>query len=146
MVVVSAMGKTTDLLIDMAKSISDRTDPRELDALLSTGELQSCSLMTMALHSLGCSAISLSGAQAGILTDARHRRAKIAIVDPKRIVEELDSGKIVIVAGFQGINEDLDITTLERGGSDTSAIAIAAGLDASRCEIYTDVDLSLIHI
>ena len=139
-VVVSAMGKTTDLLIDMAKSISDRTDPRELDALLSTGELQSCSLMTMALHSLGCSAISLSGAQAGILTDARHRRAKIAIVDPKRIIEELDSGKIVIVAGFQGINEDLDITTLERGGSDTSAIAIAAGLDASRCEIYTDVD------
>ncbi len=138
--VVSAMGDTTDRLIEMAERVAGSPDPRELDALLSTGELQSCTLVTMALHSMGCRAISLSGAQAGIRTDSRHRRARISVVEPKRITQELGSGKIVIVAGFQGITDELDVTTLERGGSDTTAVAVAAGLGAARCEIYTDVD------
>ena len=138
--VVSAMGDTTDRLVEMAERVAGRPDPRELDALLATGELQSCSLVTMALHSMGRLAISLSGAQAGIRTDSRHRRARISVVEPGRITRELDSGKIVIVAGFQGITDDLDVTTLERGGSDTTAVAVAAGLGARRCEIYTDVD------
>ena len=138
--VVSAMGDTTDRLIELAEKVAGRPDTRELDALLATGELQSCTLMAMALHSLGCSAISLSGAQAGIRTDSRHRGARISVVDPVRITRELESGKTVIVAGFQGITDDLDVTTLERGGSDTTAVAVAAGLGALRCEIYTDVD------
>lgn len=138
--VVSAMGDTTDRLIALAERVAGRPDTRELDALLATGELQSCTLMAMALHSLGCGAISLSGAQAGIRTDSRHRRARISVVEPERITRELEAGKIVIVAGFQGITDDLDVTTLERGGSDTTAVAVAAGLDALRCEIYTDVD------
>ena len=138
--VVSAMGDTTDRLIKLAEKVAGRPDTRELDALLATGELQSCTLMAMALHSLGCGAISLSGAQAGIRTDSRHRGARISVVQPERITRELESGKIVIVAGFQGITDDLDVTTLERGGSDTTAVAVAAGLGASRCEIYTDVD------
>ena len=138
--VVSAMGDTTDRLIELAEKVAGRPDTRELDALLATGELQSCTLMAMALHSLGCGAISLSGAQAGIRTDSRHRGARISVVEPERITRELQSGKIVIVAGFQGITDDLDVTTLERGGSDTTAVAVAAGLGASRCEIYTDVD------
>ena len=140
--VVSAMGDTTDRLIRKAEEVArpERPNTRELDALLATGELESSTLMTMALHSLGRSAISLSGAQAGIRTDSRHRRARISVVEPERITRELESGKIVIVAGFQGITEDLDVTTLERGGSDTTAVAIAAGLGALRCEIYTDVD------
>ena len=138
--VVSAMGDTTDRLIELAEKVAGRPDTRELDALLATGELQSCTLMAMALHSLGCGAISLSGAQAGIRTDSRHRGARISVVQPERITRELESGKIVIVAGFQGITDDLDVTTLERGGSDTTAVAVAAGLGASRCEIYTDVD------
>ena len=134
------MGDTTDRLIKLAEKVAGRPDTRELDALLATGELQSCTLMAMALHSLGCGAISLSGAQAGIRTDSRHRGARISVVQPERITRELESGKIVIVAGFQGITDDLDVTTLERGGSDTTAVAVAAGLGASRCEIYTDVD------
>ena len=140
--VVSAMGDTTDRLIRKAEEVArpERPNTRELDALLATGELESSTLMTMALHSLGRGAISLSGAQAGIRTDSRHRRARISVVEPERITRELESGKIVIVAGFQGITEDLDVTTLERGGSDTTAVAIAAGLGALRCEIYTDVD------
>ena len=138
--VVSAMGDTTDRLIELAERVAGRPDTRELDALLATGELQSCTLMAMALHSLGCGAVSLSGAQAGIRTDSRHRGARISVVEPERITRELRSGKIVIVAGFQGITDDLDVTTLERGGSDTTAVAVAAGLGASRCEIYTDVD------
>ena len=134
------MGDTTDRLIELAERVAGRPDTRELDALLATGELQSCTLMAMALHSLGCGAVSLSGAQAGIRTDSRHRGARIAVVEPERITRELRSGKIVIVAGFQGVTDDLDVTTLERGGSDTTAVAVAAGLGASRCEIYTDVD------
>lgn len=138
-VVVSAMGNTTDELIAMAEKISSQPPARELDVLLSTGELQSATLMAMALHSLGCDAVSLSGGQAGILTDSRHRGAKISSVRAGRILTELQLGKVVIVAGFQGITEHTEVTTLERGGSDTTAVAIAAGLSAERCEIYTDV-------
>ena len=138
--IVSAMGNTTDDLIAMAHQVSDRPDPREMDVLLSTGELVSCTLMAMALRSMGYKAISLSGAQAGIRTDTSYGKAKIAGVLPKRVLDELSNGKIVIVAGFQGITEDMDTTTLGRGGSDTTAVAIAAGLGADRCEIYTDVD------
>ena len=139
-IVVSAMGDTTDDLISMAHQVSDRPDPREMDVLLSTGELVSCTLMAMALRSMGYGAVSLSGAQAGIRTDTTFGKAKIAGVEPQRILDELAKGNIVIVAGFQGITEGLDITTLGRGGSDTSAVAIAAGLGAERCEVYTDVD------
>ena len=138
--VVSAMGDTTDDLIALAHHIADRPDPRELDVLLSTGELVSCTLMAMALRSMGYKAISLSGGQAGIRTDTRYGRAQIAGVEPQRILGELAEGNIVIVAGFQGITEDMDITTLGRGGSDTTAVAIAAGVGAQQCEVYTDVD------
>ena len=138
--VVSAMGGTTDQLIALAHQMSSRPDERELDLLLSTGELISCTLMAMALRSLGYKAISLSGAQAGIRTDTTYGRAKIASVDPHRIHSELDKGFTVIVAGFQGVTEDLDITTLGRGASDTTAVALAASLGAARCEIYTDVE------
>ena len=138
--VVSAMGDTTNDLIAMAEQVSDRPDPRELDVLLSTGELVSCTLMAMALRSLGRDAVSLSGAQAGIRTDTSHGRARIAVVEPGRVTEELNEGRIVIVAGFQGVTEDMDVTTLGRGASDLSAVAIAAGLDADRCEVYTDVE------
>ena len=139
-VVVSAMGDTTDELIGLANQISERPDARELDVLLSTGELVSCTLMAMALRTMGYASVSLSGAQAGIRTDASYGRARIAGVSPERIISEVDKGNIVIVAGFQGITEDLDITTLGRGGSDTTAVAIAAGVEADRCEVYTDVD------
>jgi len=139
-VVVSAMGDTTDLLIDLALEVSERPDDRELDVLLSTGEIISSTLMAMALKSLGYPAISLSGAQAGIRTDATYRRARITHVEPERIMKELDKGTIVIVAGFQGITSDMDITTLGRGGSDTTAVAMAASLGAEVCEIYTDVE------
>ncbi|MEW6034751.1 MAG: aspartate kinase [Chloroflexota bacterium] len=138
-VVVSAMGKTTDQLIELAHRITDAPDAREMDVLLSTGELISSTLLTMALKKLGVEAISLSGAQAGIVTDTKHRRASILRVDPKRIREELDKGKVVIVAGFQGMTDALDVTTLGRGGSDTTAVALAAALKADSCEIYTDV-------
>ena len=139
-VVVSAMGNTTDDLIDLARSVSDAPVARELDLLLSTGELVSCTLMAMALRSIGREAISLSGAQAGIRTDTSYGKARIAGVDPQRILSELDKDQIVIVAGFQGMTKDMDITTLGRGGSDTTAVALAAGLGADRCEVYTDVD------
>lgn len=139
-ITLSAMGDTTDDLIELAGQISDRPDPREMDVLLSTGELVSCTLMAMALRNMGYKAISLSGAQAGIRTDTSHGRARIAGIDPARMHQELDKGNIVIVAGFQGITEDMDVTTLGRGGSDTTAVALAAGLGAQRCEIYTDVD------
>ena len=138
--VVSAMADTTDELIALAEGISSSPDPRELDILLSTGELVSCTLVAMALRSLGCNAISLSGAQAGILTDSSHGKAKIALVDARRIVDEVNAGNIVIVAGFQGVTAEMDVTTLGRGGSDTTAVAIAAGIGADRCEIYSDVD------
>ena len=138
--VVSAMGDTTDDLIDLANEVSERPDAREMDVLLSTGELVSCTLMAMALRAMGYESVSLSGAQAGIRTDSSYGRARIAGVSPERIISEVDRGNIVIVAGFQGITEDMDITTLGRGGSDTTAVAIAAGVEADRCEVYTDVD------
>ncbi|MEE9491152.1 MAG: aspartate kinase [Dehalococcoidia bacterium] len=138
--VVSAMGDTTDELIELANQVTDHPDDRELDVLLSTGEIVSSTLLAMALRSLGANAISLSGAQAGIRTDAVYSRARILGIDPHRISKELEKNKIVIVAGFQGITEEMDITTLGRGGSDTTAVALAVGLGADRCEIYTDVD------
>ncbi len=139
-VVVSAMGDTTDRLIELAESISSTPEPRELDILLSTGELVSCTLLAMALRELGEQAISMSGAQAGVRTDTAHGRATIVSFDAERVRSELDAGRIVIVAGFQGINEEMDVTTLGRGGSDTTAVALAAVLGAARCEVYTDVD------
>ncbi|HAL49487.1 MAG: aspartate kinase [SAR202 cluster bacterium] len=139
-VVVSAMGDTTDELIELANSISNHPDPREMDVLLSTGELVSCTITAMALRSLGYRAISLSGAQAGITTNTSHGQAQIAGMNPERIMEELTSGDIVIVAGFQGVTPEMDVTTLGRGGSDTTAVALAAALRAARCEVYTDVD------
>ncbi len=138
--VVSAMGDTTDELIDLARTVSNEPDPRELDFLLSTGELVSITLLSMALRSLGYDAISLSGPQAGIRTDNSYGRARISQVDPDRISRELDAGRLVIVAGFQGLTPDDDVTTLGRGGSDTTAVALAAALGADRCDIYTDVE------
>ena len=139
-VVVSAMGNTTDDLVQLASSVSKRPEPRELDLLLSSGELVSCTLMAMALRSLWYQAISLTGLQAGIQTDTSFGRARISAIDPHRITKELNSGKITIVAGFQGFTEDMDVTTLGRGGSDTTAVALAAALEAERCEVYTDVE------
>ncbi len=139
-VVVSAMGDTTDELIEMAYQVTERPSGRELDMLLSTGELVSSTLLAMALREMGCEAISLSGAQAGIRTDATYSRARILQVESKRVVKELEKGNIVIVAGFQGITEEMDITTLGRGGSDTTAVALAASLGAEVCQIYTDVE------
>ena len=138
--VVSAMGDSTDELIELAHSVSKQPHPRELDLLLSTGELVSCTLLTMALRDLGQEAVSLTGSQAGIYTDTSHGRARIHRIDTARMLKELHEGRIVVVAGFQGITEDEDITTLGRGGSDTTAVALAAALEADRCEIYTDVD------
>ena len=139
-VVVSAMGDTTDELIELAYQLSKHPDRRELDVLLSTGEIVSSTLLTMALHDMGYQAISLSGAQAGIRTDATYSRARILKVEAKRVVRELQKGNIVIIAGFQGVTEEMDITTLGRGGSDTTAVALAASLRAEVCQIYTDVD------
>ena len=139
-VVVSAMGDTTDELIELAYQLSKHPDRRELDVLLSTGEIVSSTLLTMALHDMGYQAISLSGAQAGIRTDATYSRARILKVEAKRVVRELEKGNIVIIAGFQGVTEEMDITTLGRGGSDTTAVALAASLGAEVCQIYTDVD------
>jgi aspartate kinase len=138
-VVVSAMGNTTDQLIKLANQITKEPDPRELDLLLSTGEIVSCTLLAMALRELGSEAISLSGAQAGIHTDDTFSSARIESVDAQRILAELEKGRIVIVAGFQGATADMETTTLGRGGSDTTAVALAAALNAQRCEIYTDV-------
>lgn len=139
-VVVSARGKTTDELIDMAFAICDNPDSRELDMLVSTGEQISISLMAMAIHSLGYPAISLTGGQVGITTDSSYTKARIVNISTKKIDEELEKGNIVIVAGFQGIDVNCNITTLGRGGSDTTAVAIAAKMKADLCEIYTDVD------
>jgi len=139
-VVVSAMGDTTDELIELAYQVSKHPDRRELDHLLSTGEIVSSTLLAMALHGMGYQAISLTGAQAGIRTDAAHSRARILKVESKRVVKEMEKGNIVIIAGFQGVTEEMDITTLGRGGSDTTAVALAAGLGAETCQIYTDVE------
>ena len=134
------MGDNTDLLIGLAKQITDQPPAREMDMLLATGEQVSVALMAMAIHSLGHKAISMTGAQMGILTDSTHTKARIRSISTERIRRALDEGSIVIAAGFQGIDEDFDITTLGRGGSDTTAVALAAVLGAKSCEIYTDVD------
>jgi aspartate kinase len=140
-VVVSAMGKTTDGLVKLANEISSHPSRREMDMLLSTGEQVSISLLSMALQELGQPAISMTGAQVGIITEAEHSRARILQIPKERLEQHLNEGKVVVVAGFQGITstEELEITTLGRGGSDTSAVALAAALQADRCEIYTDV-------
>ena len=138
--VVSAMGHTTDHLVDLAQQITDQPPAREMDMLLSTGEQVSVALMAMAIHSLGYQAISMTGAQMGIITDSTHTKARIRSISPDRIRKALDEGKVVIAAGFQGIDPSEDITTLGRGGSDTTAVALAAVLHGASCEIYTDVD------
>jgi aspartate kinase len=139
-VAVSAMGDTTDDLIKLVTAITDKPDEREMDVLLSTGEQISISLLALTLKGAAKPVISLTGAQAGILTDSTHTKAKILEINPLRLEQELQLGKIVIVAGFQGIDRLNDITTLGRGGSDTTAVALAAALKADMCEIYTDVD------
>ena len=138
-VVVSAMGKTTDALIKLAHEITENPDSREMDRLMSTGEQQTISLLSIALKTLGYDAISLTGAQAGIKTIGHYMKNRIVDIDAESIKKHLDSGKIVVVAGFQGVNEVGDVTTLGRGGSDTSAVALASALKG-KCEIYTDVD------
>ena len=138
--VVSAMGDTTDDLITLAHQFSSQPDERELDVLLSTGEIVSSSLLAIALSSMGHQAVSLNGGQAGIQTDAVYSRARIRAVVPKRILKELDKGNVVVVAGFQGITEEMDVATLGRGGSDTTAVALAISLGAEICDIYTDVE------
>ena len=137
--VVSAMGETTDDLIGLAHQITDKPSEREMDILLATGEAVSMSLMAMALHTLGLDAVSLTGAQAGLRTDAVHQRARILSIEPDRIRSEVARGRIVIVSGFQGITEEFEVTTLGRGTSDLTAVALAAVLEA-RCERYTDVE------
>jgi aspartate kinase len=134
------MGDTTDELIALAHKITDQPDKREIDMLLSTGEIVSASLLTMALHKMGYKAISLTGRQAGIQTDGSHSQARILKVESDRIVQELNEGNIVVVAGFQGITPEADITTLGRGGSDTTAVALAISLKAEQCQRFTDVD------
>lgn len=140
-VVVSAMGDTTDELLDLAQEVSPLPPPRELDMLVTAGERMSMALVAMAIHDLGFTARSFTGSQAGVITDEEHGRAKIIDVTPGRITSALSEGHIVIVAGFQGVSQTTkEITTLGRGGSDTTAVALAAALDADVCEIYTDVD------
>lgn len=139
-VVVSALGDTTDDLITLAEQINKNPTDREMDMLLSTGEQVSCALLAMAVHKLGCESISFTGGQVGIMTDGVYTKAKIVDINADRIRKALKDGKIVIVAGFQGITPDLDITTLGRGGSDLTAVALAKTLKADTCEIYTDVD------
>lgn len=139
-VVVSAQGHTTDILTEQAKILNPRPSPRELDAFLSAGEQMSAALFAMAVESLGQCAVSLTGTQAGICTDGVSGNARILGVDTRRLREELAAGKIVVVAGFQGVSPCGDITTLGRGGSDTTAVALAAWLEADKCQIFTDVD------
>ncbi|MCA1808143.1 MAG: aspartate kinase [Lentisphaerae bacterium] len=139
-VVVSAMGDTTDALIELAHQVNSSPSDREMDMLMSTGEQVSVAVLSMALHVMGVEAVSLTGAQAGIRTDAAHRKAKILRVNPARIRRHLREGRIVIVAGFQGLTPLDDIATLGRGGSDTTAVALAAALRAERCQIFTDVE------
>ena len=139
-VVVSAMGKSTDELVELARTISARPQGREYDMLLATGEIVSSALLAMALQELGQPAIALTGPQAGVFTDEAHGRARITEIETRRVSEELDRGRVVIIAGFQGVGPSADFTTLGRGGSDTSAVALAAGLGATEVEIFTDVD------
>ncbi len=139
-VVVSAMGDTTDDLIALAKQVHPEPDEREMDSLMATGEMASSAILTMALHARGAKAISMTGQQAGIRVDGTHLKAKIQEINPKRIRQHLDQGCIVVVAGFQGLNPAEDVATLGRGGSDTTAVALAAALKADRCQILKDVD------
>ena len=138
--VVSAMGHTTDELLEMAGAITPAPEPRELDMLLTAGERIAMSLLAIAVNARGCRAASYTGSQAGIITDTHHGKAKIVEIRPARIKQSLDAGNVVILAGFQGLSTEYDITTLGRGGSDTTAVAMAAALGADVCEIYTDVD------
>ena len=140
LVVVSAMGKNTDMLVELADQITDRPSAREMDVLLSTGEQVTVALMAMAIHSLGHKAVSMTGGQMGIKTDSSHTKARIRTISTERMKKALDDGNIIIAAGFQGTDDDTNITTLGRGGSDTTAVALAAVLDADSCEIHTDVD------
>ena len=139
-VVVSAMGDTTDDLIALAKQVNPEPNEREMDSLMATGEMASSAILTMALHARGAKAISMTGQQAGIRVDGTHLKAKIEAIDPKRIKQHLDQGCVVVVAGFQGMNPAEDVATLGRGGSDTTAVALAAALKADRCQILKDVD------
>jgi aspartate kinase len=139
-VVVSAMGSTTDELIDLAQQVSELPHPRELDMLLTAGERISMALLSMAINDLGRDAVSFTGSQAGIVTDTRHGKARIVELRAQRVLDALAEGRIAIVAGFQGVSTTSDVTTLGRGGSDTTAVALAAGLGAEACEIYTDVE------
>jgi len=139
-VVVSAMSGETNRLVDLAQQVTDKPVPRELDVLLSTGEQVTIALLSMALEKAGCSARSYTGSQVHILTDSAHNKARIQDIDGSRIRADLDAGRVVVVAGFQGIDEHGNITTLGRGGSDTTAVALAAALGADECQIYTDVD------
>lgn len=139
-IVVSAQGDTTDEMIRRASQLNRRRAAREMDAYLAAGEQMSAALMAMAIGAMGCPAVSLTGWQAGIHTDGNHANARILSVDTGRILRELEAGKIVVAAGFQGVAPDGDITTLGRGGSDTTAVALAAWLRADRCQIFTDVD------
>ena len=139
-VVVSAQGDTTDMMIEKAAQVNKRRAAREMDAYLAAGEQMSAGLMSMALGAMGCASVSLTSWQAGIATDGIHGNARILSIDTARIRRELDAGKVVVVAGFQGIDPDGDITTLGRGGSDTTAVALAAYLKADKCQIFTDVD------
>jgi len=139
-VVVSAMGDATDDLIALARQVNPEPDEREMDSLLATGEMASSAILTMALHAVGVPAISMTGRQAGIRVDNTHLKAKIEMIDPSRIQAQLDEGKVVVVAGFQGLNAQSDVATLGRGGSDTTAVALAAALHADRCQILKDVD------
>lgn len=138
--VVSACGDTTNVLCEKARELCDDPHVRELDSLMSTGEINSAALMAIQLHSMGIDSVSLSGRQAGIYTDSEHGSARIRRIVPRRILSELKAGKTVVVAGFQGIDLNDDITTIGRGGSDTTAVALAAALGADKCEIYSDVD------
>ncbi|GAB6043149.1 aspartate kinase [Endothiovibrio diazotrophicus] len=139
-VVVSAMSGETNRLIDLAKAIQERPSPRELDVILATGEQVTIALLSMALEKLGCPARSYTGQQVHVLTDSAHNKARIRDIEGERIRADLDAGRVVVVAGFQGVDEHGNITTLGRGGSDTSAVAIAAALKVDECQIYTDVD------
>jgi aspartate kinase len=139
-VVVSAMGKTTDGLVNLASQVSSSPDPREMDMLLATGEQVTIALLAMALHGCGLKARSFTGPQAGLYTDAAHTKARITRLEPARLQKALDRGEVAIVAGFQGVSPDEEMTTLGRGGSDLTAVALAAALDADVCEIFTDVD------
>jgi len=139
-VIVSAMGKSTDLLIDLMHAVTDEPHPREYDQLISTGEQVSAALLSMALSGMGCPAISLTGGQAGVVTEDIYKKARIKEIRLERVKQELKEGKVVVITGFQGIDSKGDIITIGRGGSDTSAVAIAAALKADVCDIYTDVD------